>query len=264
MSMQHGSRAEGDTAGRNPRAGGFTLVELLVVIGIIAVLIGILLPALSTAKRQARDVACSSKVRQLVQACLAFRADNRKLPSPNFVPSDVQSAHLNELASYLGYAKVNDATPPASLPVAVLSTTFEDHADVSRGPIVGNGPTYWVTGYSYFGRMDESPVNGGVMIHPEKLASEVAGGGAGTGVLYADTVKYYGMTGLYQYPHSRGQIGDAVTPDGVRGTHSGHFDGSVSWEALTPTDLLVPRRDTTATYKLGGAGVGSGFYYWWN
>ncbi len=57
--------------------GGFTLVELLVVIGIIAVLIGILLPVLSRARAQAQSTACKSNIRQLVLGALSYAADNK-------------------------------------------------------------------------------------------------------------------------------------------------------------------------------------------
>ena len=61
---------------------GFTLVELLVVIGIIAVLISILLPSLARARQQALLISCSSNMRQVFQALALYAQDNKGyLPS---------------------------------------------------------------------------------------------------------------------------------------------------------------------------------------
>jgi prepilin-type N-terminal cleavage/methylation domain-containing protein/prepilin-type processing-associated H-X9-DG protein len=65
------------------RRAGFTLVELLVVIGIIAVLVAILLPALTKAREQAKRIQCMSNQRQIATAFVMYCHENKDwFPSP--------------------------------------------------------------------------------------------------------------------------------------------------------------------------------------
>lgn len=64
----------------NPRRNAFTLVELLVVIGIIAILIAILIPTLGRAKESANRAKCMSNLRQLAMATLLYENQFKSLP----------------------------------------------------------------------------------------------------------------------------------------------------------------------------------------
>src|SRR5687767_6117912 len=69
-----------EEAAMSRRRRAFTLVELLVVIGVIAGLIAILMPALNKARAQARMVACQSNMRQIGVALTMYATQHKGRP----------------------------------------------------------------------------------------------------------------------------------------------------------------------------------------
>jgi prepilin-type N-terminal cleavage/methylation domain-containing protein/prepilin-type processing-associated H-X9-DG protein len=96
---------------RQQQWGGFTLVELLVVMGVLAVLAGLLLPVLARVREQARQSTCLSQLRQIAQAHLMYVQDWDERLTPWYV-SRLPTPQASSMFPFVTWPPRDDAAGP--------------------------------------------------------------------------------------------------------------------------------------------------------
>ena len=153
-----------NVASSRPRPAGFTLVELLVVIGIISLLMGILLPSLAGARESARAVASLSNLRQIGIALVAYRNENRGFYPRHSSPSSQvpRTRWADDIYPYLQNTEVYMTPNLTEDDRARMNKPFAHTVDQATGAAVA-GQTVYFGGYGYnFQYLGNSRNPGGV------------------------------------------------------------------------------------------------------
>ena len=229
-----------------PRRPAFTLIELLVVISIIALLIAILLPALSAAKTQALRTKCASNLKQLGIASTAYASESK-----GFWPkrSDVllQNTHGYEAHRDAGW--VGEAGDSRGLLIGYLEDYSVEHGSDflfcpsmdwtpdSHWPATdAGGDRVYVWGYYYNAFQPDDWRWSGTLPPPESLEDD------SRTPLWNDLT--LGITETSEWnitPHPSTNSGaEGVQPVG---SNSVLTDGSVTWRSLKRGNVAIAEQD---------------------
>ena len=272
----------------NPTRRGFTLVELLVVIGIIAVLVSLLLPAMQNARETAKRTVCAANLHHLADAIIGYASANEGA-FPDHAGQEWEGAFLWDIALKSRNALVDSSDPDTRVRAANgPSDAYRPTAaqwmfcpsDAERQAIwnvtwgVGSNPKdpYVAIGYYLLydrnfepgGHTNASRPGGPQLLTPPAghappmqqwhLAANMrtATGNmplASDAIISLGTTKFAGIPGGY-YDDSSSHVGRGGLPTGQ---NMAYLDGHVEWHVfLRPVSQNLTTGEIVPRFQVGG------------
>lgn len=235
---------------RKHRRRGFTLVELLVVISIIALLIAILLPSLQTARKQAKKVVCQTNMASLSKAAFTYSVDwGRYPPSISNLPPPQQTIGGKDwlgVGDGMGYTPCNLSPPTATCgvpqgfdaaprfgalyPLVLEEKAYlcaEDKEGPAKNTVLGGGGNGKFS-YTMFAIMGLRPPEAIPPALMDNASGPVRGGGGGSKQTFKQPPAFANVP-LFVEEH----------PTGINGKSNlnGHMEGNFN----TTQDFVVSR-----------------------